>query len=80
MGRIPLLEAHQVSPEVRAIYEVYQRERGNVPNAFRTLAHRPRFLATLIEHYRAVMFEGELPFPLKELLLVKVSQQNACRY
>lgn len=80
MGRIPCLEHHQVSAEVQAIYDTYLKERGNVPNAFRTLAHRPTYLSTLIQHYRTVMFTGDLPFKLKELLFVRVSQRNACRY
>ena len=80
MGRISLCEDHAVPDEVREIYEVYRKERGNVPNAFKTFAHRPHYLRTMIAHYRAVMFEGELDFPLKELLLVKVSQLNTCRY
>ena len=80
MGRIPTLEPDQVSGPVREIYETYQKERGNVPNAFKTLAHRPDYLRSIIEHYRAVMFTGSLSFELKELVFVKVSKVNASRY
>lgn len=80
MGRVPKLERDQVDPEIRSIYDTYLKERGNVPNAFKTFAHRPEYLKTMIAHYRAVMFTGSLPFRLKELIFLKVSRANACRY
>ncbi|HEV8377046.1 MAG TPA: hypothetical protein VGR38_12520 [Candidatus Polarisedimenticolia bacterium] len=80
MGRLPKLERHEVSPELQAIYDTYIKERGNVPNAFKVLSRVPSYLTTLIGHYRAVMFTGEIPFKLKELLFLHVSRLNACRY
>ena len=80
MGRLPKLERDQVGPEIQAIYDTYLKERGNVPNAFKTFAHIPAYLTTMIAHYRAVMFTGEVPFKHKELLFLHVSRLNACRY
>ncbi len=80
MGRIRKLERHDVGPEIQAIFDTYLGERGHIPNSFKTWAHMPAYLSTLIAHYRAVMFTGALPFKLKELLLVRVSQMNECRY
>lgn len=80
MGRIRKLNRDEVPPEVQKIFDHYLAERGYIPNAFRTWAHVPEYLRTLIEHYRAVMFTGELPFKFKELLLVRVSQINSCNY
>ncbi len=80
MGRIRKLDRDEVSPEIQEIFDTYLGERGHIPNSFRTWAHMPGYLATLIAHYRAVMFTGALPFKLKELLLVRVSQVNECRY
>ena len=80
MGRLKTREAEGVSGEVREIYDKYLQERGNVPNAFKTWAQVPNYLTTLIAHYRAVMFTGSLPFKLKELLLLEVSQLNNCHY
>jgi len=45
-------------PEVRPILETYLKERGNIPNMFRTVALRPSHLRTLIAHFRTVMNEG----------------------
>ena len=80
MGRLSKLERDDVGPEVQAIYDVYLKERGNVPNAFKTFAHIPAYLTTIIAHYREVMFKGEIPFKVKELIFLHVSRINACHY
>jgi hypothetical protein len=80
MGRLPKLEREQVPPEIQAIYDTYLKERGNVPNAFKTFAHIPSYLTTMIAHYRAVMFTGEIPFKRKELVFLDVTRLNASRY
>ena len=80
MARLQTLEREEVAPEVQEIYDKYLQERGNVPNAFKTWAQIPNYLTTLIAHYRAVMFTGNLPFKLKELLVVKVSLTNNSNY
>ncbi|MDM7915634.1 MAG: carboxymuconolactone decarboxylase family protein [Candidatus Eisenbacteria bacterium] len=78
--RIPRLGVEQAQGETRAIFEQYQRERGNVPNMFRTMAHRPELLRTMIAHFRAVMAPGAVDVRLKELLAVAVSGINRCEY
>ncbi len=80
MGRLNRIEPEEATGRVKEIFDKYLRERGNVPNAFKTIAQVPDYLTTLIDHYRTVMFTGQVPFKLKELLFVKVSQVNACRY
>ncbi|MBI4473156.1 MAG: hypothetical protein HY646_10835 [Acidobacteria bacterium] len=80
MGRIRKLDREEVPPEIQKIFDTYLGERGHIPNSFRTWAHMPDYLSTLIAHYRTVMFTGSVPFKLKELLLLRVSQVNACRY
>jgi len=78
--RIRPREASEVTPEVRSIFEVFLRERGNIPNMFRTVAARPRHLQTMIAHFRTVMNEGDVPTALKELIAIRVSSLNRCRY
>jgi len=80
MPRITRLEKDQVDPEIGAIYNSYLKERGNVPNMFRTVAHRPEIFRTMIAHFRAVMNTGTLPAKLKELVIVRTSQINHCEY
>ena len=78
--RLPVLGPDDVEGDVRAIFDTYLRERGNIPNMFRTAAHRPKHLVTMIAHFRTVMNEGTVPPLHKELLTVRVSHLNHCRY
>lgn len=78
--RIAPLTPAQAVPDVRPIFETYLRERGNIPNMFRTVALRPAYLRTMIAHFRTVMNEGTVPPLLKELLWVRISHLNHCRY
>ncbi len=78
--RLRPLDPADATPDVREVFEVYLRERGNVPNMFRTAARRPAHLLTMLAHFRTVMNEGTVPRLLKELLAVRVSHLNACRY
>ncbi|HVH69163.1 MAG TPA: hypothetical protein VM716_14945 [Gemmatimonadales bacterium] len=78
--RITPVPPAAAAPEVQPIFEAYLRERGNIPNMFRTVALRPAHLRTLIAHFRTVMNEGTVPALLKELLWVRISHWNGCRY
>lgn len=78
--RLRPLDPADATPEVREVFETYLRERGNIPNMFRTAARRPAHLLTMLAHFRTVMNEGTVPRLLKELLAVRVSHLNACRY
>jgi len=78
--RISRLSKDQVDAETAGIFETYLKERGNVPNMFRTVAHRPEIFRTMIAHFRAVMNTGTVPVKLKELVIVRTSQLNGCEY
>jgi uncharacterized peroxidase-related enzyme len=62
------------------IYDRTLRDRGNVPNMFRTMAHRPEIFETIIAHMDAVLNTGTLPKALKELVIVRTSQVNRTPY
>ena len=78
--RIRRLDRGEVDPTTSEIFDNYLRERGNIPNMFRTVAHRPEYLRTMIAHFRTVMNTGTVPAKLKELCVVRVSQINHCEY
>ena len=78
--RLQPLALEDAAPEVRPIFEAYLKERGNIPNMFRSIEVRPKQLQTMIAHFRAVMNEGTVPPLLKELLWVRISHLNRCRY
>jgi len=79
-SRLRPLNPDEVDGAVRSVFETYLKERGNIPNMFRTVARRPAHLLTMLAHFRTVMNEGTVPPLLKELLSVRVSHLNQCRY
>lgn len=80
MGRISRVSPDQAGTEIRELFRRFLEERGNIPNMFRTVAHRPEILTTMLAHFRAVMGPGTVPVPLKEMLAVRVSRLNDCDY
>lgn len=78
--KISRLDRNQVTAETGEIYDRYMQQRGNVPNMFRTVAHRPEIFETMIAHFEAVLHTGTLPLKLKELAIVRTSQLNQCSY
>jgi uncharacterized peroxidase-related enzyme len=80
MARISRLNRSEVRPASVAIYDRTLRDRGNVPNMFRTMAHRPEIFETIIAHMDAVLNTGTLTKALKELVIVRTSQCNRTPY
>jgi len=80
MARLTRLSTDQPSAETRAEFEAFLKERGKVPNMFRTAAHRPEIMRTMTAHFRAVMNTGTVAKKLKEMVAVRVSHLNRCEY
>ena len=62
MSRISRLDHSEVAPEIATLYDKAFSARGNVPNMFRVMAHRPEIFATMQAHFggqdRAVLCFG----------------------
>ncbi|HWG22157.1 MAG TPA: carboxymuconolactone decarboxylase family protein [Terracidiphilus sp.] len=80
MSRISRLQRNQVTPEIAARYDKAFALRGNVPNMFRVMAHRPEIFASMQDHFAAVLNTGTVPTRLKELIVVRTSQVNETPY
>jgi uncharacterized peroxidase-related enzyme len=80
MSRISRLDRSEVTPEMGALYDKAFAQRGNVPNMFRVMAHRPEIFATMQAHFGAVLNTGTVPTKLKELIIVRTSQVNETPY
>ena len=80
MSRISRLDRSQVTPEMAELYDKAFAQRGNVPNMFRVMAHRPEIFATMQAHFGAVLNTGTVPTKLKELIIVRTSQVNDTPY
>jgi uncharacterized peroxidase-related enzyme len=80
MSRISRLDRNQVTPEIAPLYDKAFSQRGNVPNMFRVMAHRPEIFATMMAHFSAVLNTGSVSTKLKELIIVRTSQVNDTPY
>jgi uncharacterized peroxidase-related enzyme len=80
MSRISKLDRNEVAPDMAALYDKIFAQRGNVPNMFRTMAHRPEIFATMMAHFAAVLNTGTVSTKLKELIIVRTSQINITPY
>jgi uncharacterized peroxidase-related enzyme len=76
MARIRLVTPDNAPPEVLEIYE--KTLRGKPGNAQKALAHRPEILKNFLAFYASV--GRSLDRKLYELIYVRVSQINGCRY
>lgn len=79
-ARVGMLGPTGNEPALQEIFDRVLEERGNVPHMFRTAGRLPRHFLTMYRHFAAVMAEGEVPRKLKELVAVRVSALNGCRY
>jgi uncharacterized peroxidase-related enzyme len=80
MSRISRLDRSEVSLEIAGLYDKIFDLRGNVPNMFRVMAHRPEIFTTMQAHFGAVLTTGTVPTRLKELIIVRTSQVNQTPY
>src|SRR5271170_7676678 len=80
MSRISRLDRTEVTPEMAALFDRIFAQRGNVPNMFRVMAHRPEIFATMQAHFGAVLNTGTVSTKLKELIIVRTSQVNETPY
>jgi uncharacterized peroxidase-related enzyme len=78
--RISKLDRSEVASDMAALYDKIFAQRGNVPNMFRTMAHRPEIFSTMMAHFSAVLSTGTVSTKLKELIIVRTSQINITPY
>src|ERR1700722_890898 len=76
MSRISRLDRREVTPDLAALFDKAFAQRGNVPNMFRVMAHRPEIFSTMQAHFAAVLNTGTVPTKLKELIIAGPRQVN----
>ena len=81
MPRISPLHPDDAPAEAQVVLQDIFKVRNTVPNMFRTLARRPAVMKTASDHMAALWNEECTADPkLKEMLSVRVSILNDCRY
>ena len=76
MARVSYVEPDAAAPEVREIYE--KTLRGKPDNVHKILAHRPEMMKNFLPFYGSV--GRSLERRLYEMVYIRVSMINACRY
>jgi uncharacterized peroxidase-related enzyme len=78
--RIPLLERDQVSPEIANVYDALLKQRGVVPNMFKTLAHTPALALGIAGFLKSLLSDSALPGWYKELVATRLSLLHNSQY
>jgi AhpD family alkylhydroperoxidase len=78
--RIPLLEREQVSEELGAVYDALLKQRGVVPNMFKTLAHTPALALGIAALLKPLLGDSALPGWYKELVATRLSRLQDSPY
>ena len=82
MQRYILTEYEDASPGTQGIYKDYMRTTGDssVPVWLKSLGHSERLARAYWERAKGTLFGGNLPLPLKEMIVFIVSSKNCARY
>jgi AhpD family alkylhydroperoxidase len=72
-GRIPMLQRDQVPPELAALYDALLKQRGIVPNMFKTVANTPVLALGFAAFLKSLLSDGALPGWYKELVAMRMS-------
>jgi len=78
--RIPLLERDQAPPEIATVYDALLKQRGVVPNMFKTLAHTPGLALGIAGFLKSLLSDSALPGWYKELVATRLSVLNNSQY
>ncbi|UXX84282.1 carboxymuconolactone decarboxylase family protein [Roseovarius pelagicus] len=82
MATVPLIQDHDASTEVQAVFDDIRATRGSdfINNFWRALAHDPELLRATWDRLKVVMGPGTLDPLVKEMIYIAVSTANGCSY
>lgn len=83
MQRLPKIEREDISGDLASFYDSVTGLLGRVPNFYRTIAHAPWLVMMLLPFNSTVQRQwpgSRLPGRIKELVIIKTSHVNGCRY
>lgn len=83
MDRIRMLETENAKGEVASLFDAATEMLGRVPNSYRVLARSPLVAKLLLPFNAVLQREGAgsiLTTKIKEMVVIKTSQLNGCKY
>lgn len=78
--RLPMLEREQVSPELHPLFDALLRDRGVIPNMFKTVAQSPALTLGFAAFLKPLLSDGALTGAYKELVSTLVAHRLDCDY
>jgi AhpD family alkylhydroperoxidase len=75
-----MLERDAVAPEIAAMYDALLKQRGVVPNMFKTIAQIPAMAQGFAAFLKPIVGDGALPGWYKELIATRMSVLNKSTY
>jgi len=82
MQRYTLTEYEDACPETQVVYDDFMRATGatSVPIWLKSLGHSDALVRAYWERAKGTLLSGNLPLPLKEMIVFVVSAKNGARY
>ena len=83
MSRINMIDGDEAEGEVKVLFDAVSAMLGRVPNSYRVLARVPLMSKLLLPFNASMQREGAgslLTSKIKEMVIIKTSQINACNY
>lgn len=83
MSRIEMVDLDTDDKEIKNLFTAVTAMLGRVPNSYRVLARSPLVAKMLIPFNAVVQREGAgsvLSTKLKEMVVIKTSHTNGCKY
>ena len=83
MSRIEMVDLHVKDEEIQNMFAAVSAMLGRVPNSYRTLARSPLVAKLLVPFNATLQREGAgsvLSTRLKEMVVIKTSHLNQCKY
>jgi uncharacterized peroxidase-related enzyme len=75
-----MLERHEVTPELAALYDKLLADRSVIPNMFKTVANVPDLAMGFAAFLKPMMGNGNLRAWYKELIATRMAWLNDCEY
>ena len=80
MSRLSKVGRSQAGGELRGVFDAIAEARGNIPNMYRVMGHRPELTVTMHRHFAEAMKPTTLSSRFKEMLALQTSLANSCDY
>ncbi len=77
---VSYVERDQASPETLAFYDKAEERFQALLNIFKVFGHQAEYGTAFTDMIMAILKDGEIDWLTKELLILKATQRNDCKY